>query len=151
MSGTSEHATAVPSGLAALRGLVRDCAASGVERRVLLRRADLLPPRLARPHHLRLMREALDPLLSAERARLHDLPAGRLAVAWRGPAPILLQQSLDAVQHLLGAGRIGPATAQGLVRLFDLPRDGAELLAAAGPADDAEAAPPRRRRPSDRC
>ena len=133
------------TGLAALQGLVRDCAASGVERRVLLLRIDLLPPRLARPHHLRLMRDALDPLLSAERARLHDLPMGRLAVSWRGPAAALLQQSLDAMEHLLGAGfRIGPATAQSLVRLFDLPRDGTELLAAAGHEDDADAAPPRR-------
>lgn len=132
-------------GLAALQSLVRDCAASGVERRVLLLRADLLPPRLARPHHLRLMRDALDPLLSAERARLHDLPKGRLAVSWRGPAPARLQQSLQAVEHLLGADlRIGPAAARSLVRLFDLPHDGTELLAAAG-LEDAEAAPPRRR------
>ncbi len=132
-------------GLAALQGLVRDCAASGVERCVLLLRIDLLPPRLARPHHLRLMRDALDPLLSAERARLHDLPTGRLAVSWRGPAAALLQQSREAMEHLLGTGfRIGPATAQSLVRLFNLPRDGAELLAAAGRDDDAEAAPRRR-------
>ncbi len=134
---------AVSSGLAALQGLVRDCAAAGVERRVLLLRADLLPPRLARPHHLRLMRDALDPLLSAERARLHDLPKGRLAVSWRGPAPALLQQLSDAMEHLLGAGHIGPAMARNLVRLFELPRDGTELLAAAGLKDDAEAAPHR--------
>jgi len=129
-----------PPGLAALRDLVRDCAASGVERRVLLLCTDLLPQWLAQPHHLRLMRDALDPLLSAERARLHDLPTGRLAVSWRGPAPALLQRSLDALEHLLGAGCIGPA-ARSLVRLFDLPQDGAALLAAAGHEDDAEAAP----------
>lgn len=153
MSGTGpDHseapagAPAVSFGLAALQGLVRDCSVAGVERRVLLLRADLLPPRLARPHHLGLMRDALDPLLSAERARLHELPKGRLAVSWRGPAPALLQQSLEAMEHLLGAGlRIGPAMARSLVRLFDLPRDGTELLAAAGLGDDAEAAPPRRR------
>lgn len=147
MSGrTSDRPTVLPetplpgaSGLSALRGLVRDCAASGVERRVLLLRTDLLPPRLTRPHHLRLMREALDPLLSAERACLHDLPTARLALAWRGPAAALLQQSMAALEHLLGAGlRVGPAAIQGLVRLFDLPRDGAALLAVAG---DAEAAP----------
>ena len=133
-------------GLAALQGLVRDCAAARVERRVLLLRADMLPPRLARPHHLRLMRDALDPLLSAERARLHDLPKGQLAVSWRGPAPALLRQSLETMEHLLGSGlRVGPAAARSLVRLFDLPGDGAELLTAAGIKDDAEAAPPRRR------
>ena len=144
MPGSPPDAPAGSPGLAALQTLVRDCAASGVERCVLLLRIDLLPARLARPHHLRLMRDALDPLLSAERARLHDLPAGRLAVSWRGPAPALLRQSLDAMEHLLGAGfRIGPATAQAVVRLFDLPRNGAELLAAAGHEDDTEAAPPR--------
>ncbi len=127
-------------GLAALRDLVRDCAASGVERRVLLLCTDLLPQWLTQPHHLRLMRDALDPLLSAERARLHDLPTGRLAVSWRGLAPALLQRSLDALEHLLGAGCIGPV-ARSLVRLFDLPQDGAALLAAAGHEDDAEAAP----------
>ena len=131
-------------GFAALQALVRDCAASGVQRSVLLLRIDLLPPRLARPHHLRLIRDALDPLLSAERARLHDLPTGRLAVSWRGPAPALLQQSMDAMEHLLGTGRIGPTAAQGLVRLFDLPRDGAALLAAAGREEDADAATARR-------
>lgn len=132
------------AGLAALRGLVRDCTTSGVARRVLLLRTDLLPPRLTRPHHLRLMREALDPLLSAERACLHDLPTGRLALAWRGPATALLQQVVAAMEHLLGAGfRIGPATVQSLVRLFDLPYDGAELLAAAG---EVEAEPPQRPR-----
>lgn len=131
------------AGLAALRGLVRDCAASGVERRVLLLRTDLLPPRLTRPHHLRLMREALDPLLSAERACLHDLPTARLALSWRGPATALLQQSMDAMEHLLGAGfHIGPATVQSLIRLFDLPGDGAHLLAAAG---EVEAEPTHRR------
>lgn len=141
------HATppAASAGLAALHGLVRDCTASGVERRVLLLRTDLLPPRLTRPHHLRLMRDALDPLLSAERARLHDLPTGRFAVTWRGAAPALLQQSMEAMEHLLGAGRIGPTMVQSLIRLFDLPRDGPELLIAAGFGEDAEATPPRRR------
>jgi len=83
-------------GLDALQGLVRDCVASGVGRRVLLLRTDLLPPRLTRPHHLQLVRAALEPLMTAERARTHDLPTGRLAVSWRGDAPMLLQQSLAA-------------------------------------------------------
>lgn len=131
------------AGLAALHRLVRDCATSGVERRVMLLRTDLLPPRLTRPHHLRLMREALDPLLSAERACLHDLPTARLALAWRGSATALLQQSMAAMEHLLGAGfHIGPATIRSLIRLFDLPGDGAELLAAAG---EVEAGPAHRR------
>lgn len=126
-------------GLDALRGLVRDCATAGVARRVLLVRADLLPPRLTRPHHLQFARTALEPLMAAERARTHDLPAGRVAVSWRGDAPALLQQSLGALEHLFGEGfRIGPAALQSLVRLFDLPQDGAALLAAAGLENGAE-------------
>lgn len=133
------------NGLDALQGLVGDCVASGVARRVLLLRADLLPPRLSRPHHLRLARAALDPLMTAERARAHDLPAGRLAVSWRGDVPVLLQQALGALEHLLGDGfRIGQSALHNLVRLFDLPQDGAALLTAAGQAST-EAVPRRRR------
>ncbi len=132
-------------GLDALQGLVRDCVASGVGRRVLLLRTDLLPPRLTRLHHLQLARAALEPLMTAERARTHDLPTGRLAVSWRGDAPMLLQQSLGALEHLLGDGfRVGPAALQTLIRLFDLPQDGAALLDAAGLEVGAEAAPCRR-------
>ena len=142
----SPHRSLVPigtTGLEALESLVRDCAASGVGRRVLLLRTDLLPPRLTRQHHLRLARAALDPLAGADRARTHELPTGRLAVSWRGDAPVLLQQSLGALEHLLGDGySIGPAALHSLVRLFDLPRDGAALLAAAGRLEEA----PRRRR-----
>jgi len=132
-------------GLDALQGLVRDCVASGVGRHVLLLRTDLLPPRLTRLHHLQLARAALEPLMTAERARTHDLPTGRLAVSWRGDAPMLLQQSLGALEHLLGDGfRVGPAALQTLIRLFDLPQDGAALLDAAGLEVGAEAAPCRR-------
>ncbi len=134
------------NGIRALQGLVQDCAAAGVARRVLLLRADLLPPRLTQPHHLHLVRTALDPLMTAERARAHDLPAGRLAVSWRGDAPMLLQQSLSALGRLLGDEvRTGEAALQNLVRLFDLPEDGAELLAAAGLENEAERAPHRHR------
>lgn len=133
------------AGWGAIETLVRDCAASGVGRRVLLLRTDLLPPRLARPHYLRLARAALDPLTSADRARAHDLPNGCMAVSWRGDAPVLLQQSLGALEHLLGDGfRIGPALLESVVRLFDLPVDGPALLAAAGAEDRPELS--RRRR-----
>ena len=134
-------------GLEDMHGLVRDCAASGVGRRVLLLRTDLLPPRLARPHHLRLAREALAPLMAAERARTYDLPAGRLAVSWRGSAPVLFQQATGALEHLFGGG-VGPTSVTDLVRVFDLPRDGAALLAAAGRADRAEITPSRRTVPA---
>ena len=134
------------NGLEALESLVQDCAASGVARRVLLLRADLLPVRLTRPLHLRLARAALDPLMTADRARAHDLPTGRMAVSWRGSAPVPLQQALGALDHLLGEGFQVDATAmQNLVRLFDLPQDGAALLTAAGRDDAAQLAPRRHR------
>lgn len=133
-------------GLEELHSLVRDCTVSGVERRLLLIRADLLPARLTRIHHLRLMRAALDALMTAERARMHDLPKGRLAVSWRGAAPEPLQQSLSALEHLLGDGfRIGPTALQNLIQVFELPRDGTALLAAIGFVEAADTAPRRPR------
>ena len=59
--------TAVPDaeGVAELTTLVRNCSISGVERRVLLIRTDLLPPRLSRPQHMRLANDALEPLMGA--------------------------------------------------------------------------------------
>ncbi len=144
--GTPAPAHSGTSGADTLHSLVRDCAAAGVARRVLLVRIDLLPPRLTQPHHLRLARAALDPLLTAERARTHDLPAGRLALSWRGDAPVLLQRSLAALEHLLGDEfRTGPAAQQTLVRLFNLPEDGAALLADAG-LDHAVEPTPRQQR-----
>ena len=131
-------------GLEELHSLVRDCTASGVERRVLLIRTDLMPPRLTRLHHLGLMRAALDALMTAERARMHDLPKGRLAVSWRGSASDALRQSQSALEHLLGDGfRIGPAAMQSLIQVFDLPPDGTELLAAIGFIEAADTAPRR--------
>ena len=99
-------------------------------------------------------RAALDPLTMADRARIHDLPAGRFAVSWRGPHPALLRQSMEALEHLLHDAPLDAPGMPELVRLFDLPRDGAALLQAAGTVsavvDDpavlpaaAPAAPPR--------
>ena len=60
--------TAANPVLGGLDVLVRDCVSSGVPRRALLLRMDLLPRSLSRPHHLRLARAALDPLTGADRA-----------------------------------------------------------------------------------
>lgn len=121
-----------PPGLQTLQALVRDCVVSGVARRVLLLRVDLLPPRLSRPHHLRLARAALDPLGYADRARTHDLPGGRVAVSWRGDAPALLQQTLAALGQLLQDSSQDAPPIPDLVRLYDLPRDGDALRAVIG-------------------
>ncbi len=60
----------------AVAALARESAASGTERRVLLLRLSALPEELRREHHLRLLREALYPLLRPTRARLFELPSG---------------------------------------------------------------------------
>lgn len=120
-----------PPGLLALITLVRDCSVSGVPRRVLLLRTDLLPQRLSRPHHLRLAHEALDPLDGAERSRRYALAHERAAVSWRGEAPDRLRQTLDGLEHLLVDAPLDSPALPELVRLFELPADGAALLALA--------------------
>ena len=65
----------------AVATLARESAASGMERRVLLLRLSALPDELRREHHLRLLREALHPLLRPTRARLFELPSGDMVAA----------------------------------------------------------------------
>lgn len=65
----------------AVAALARESAASGTERRVLLLRLSALPDELRREHHLRLLREALHPLLRPTRARLYELPSGDMVAA----------------------------------------------------------------------
>lgn len=138
-----------PPDLQTLTTLVRDCTISGVPRRVLLLRTDLLPPRLSRPHHLRLAEEALEPLLRADRARAYGLAHGRMAISWRGEAADRVGRAMAMLEHLLQDAPLDAPSLPELVRLFDLPRDGAALLAlAASPslieqqALDAVPAPP---------
>ena len=147
--------TAVPDaeGVAELTTLVRNCSVSGVERRVLLIRTDLLPPRLSRPQHMRLANDALEPLMGAERAQRFQLAHGRLAIGWRGEAADRLRQTLDGLGHLLLDAPLEAPTMPELARLFDLPRDGAALLALATspgqgvPAAAAAIGPAKRTRP----
>jgi hypothetical protein len=128
------------TGLAELTTLVRDCSVAGVQRRVLLLRIDLLPPRLSQPHHLRLAREALDPLVGADRARQHVLIHDRIAISWRGEAAARLNQVLEGLDHLLLDAPMAAPTMPEFARLFDLPKDGAAMLAVAGSASRATAA-----------
>ena len=122
---------AATPGLEELTALVRDCSVAGVARRVLLVRIDLLPPRLARPHHLRLAAEALEPLAGADRFRRHLLSHDRVAVSWRGEAAERVRQVLDGLALLLEDAALDAPSMPELVRLFDLPKDGAALLAVA--------------------
>lgn len=130
---------------AALVALVADCASSGVARRVLLLRADRLPPSLARPHHLRLAREALLPLEGAARAVFYDLGTDRAAVSWRSDDGAALTRSLALLAHLMTDAPPGTPPLSDLVALYDLPKAGAVLLEAVGdppPDNQPPPAPP---------
>ena len=123
----------------ALAGLLDACEAAGVERQALVLRLSRLPPELARPHHLRMARAALDPLLTADRARLFHPTATETVVVWRGDAGAALADSRRAVSYLFGDA-IG-AEAASLTEHLVLPRDATLLRRLARlPADEPEAA-----------
>ena len=135
-----------PPGLVSLAGFVRECAVAGVGRRVLLLRTDLLPPALSHPHHLQRATEALAPLRDADRAQRFELAHGRLAAAWRGEHPALLQRALAALEALLLGAPLDAPALPDLARVFDLPREGTALLAqASSPSAQARAAPAARK------
>ena len=118
-------------GFESLASLVQDTRLARVSRQALLVRLDQLPAPMQRPHHRRLAREALFPLLDADRGRLHELPAGRLAVSWRGEAASNLRRVMEALDHLLAEAPARAPRLDTLARLFRLPEDGPALLAAA--------------------
>ena len=114
-----------------LCALVRECADSGIARRALLLRLSQLPEELARPHHLRLARSALDPLSQADRARLFSLPNGDVAIVWRGEAAAALRASLEAVLLLFADEHERVPDPAGLALSFRLPGEAEALLEAA--------------------
>lgn len=125
-------------GLKSLASLVRDTRLARVPRQALLVQLDQLPAPMQRPRHRRLAREALIPLLDADRGRLHELPAGRLAVSWRGEAASNLRRAMEALDHLLAEVPAPAPRLDALARLFQLPEDGPALLAAARVGETAD-------------
>ena len=117
-------------GIESLASLVQDTQLARVSRQALLLQLDKLPASMQRPHHRRLTREALVPLLDADRGCLHELPAGRLAVSWRGEAASNLRRAMEALDHLLADAPASAPRLDALARLFQLPEDGSALLAA---------------------
>jgi len=106
----------------ALATLARECVTSGVERRALYLRLSLLPARLREPRHLRLVREALTPVLRPTRARLYELPGGDLAVLSPPPG-----EHLEDVRRSLS--RLMPEiAADTLLPMLRLPAEAARLL-----------------------
>ncbi|WP_376096388.1 hypothetical protein ACE7GA_04795 [Roseomonas sp. CCTCC AB2023176] len=116
--------TGAEGGIAELAALIRAAVASGAEREVLWLRLSRMPPGLDRPHHRRLMRDALDLPNRARRARVFHLPGGDVAVA-TAPGDSLHPAVLRALD-----GAMDPATAEDLLRLRRLPEEAAALLAA---------------------
>jgi hypothetical protein len=110
-----------------LAGVARDCEVAGIARRCLLLRLSILPHDLRKPHHLRLMCDALDPLLSADRAQRFVLPNDDIAVVWRGAAEAMLAASRHAIARMFAdAGSAMPAP-ETLWQPFDLPSDAQAL------------------------
>ncbi len=62
---------------------------------------------------------------------MHELPAGRLAVSWRGEATTSLRQVMTSLGYLLQDAPGGAPPLAVLTRLFNLPQEGRALLAAA--------------------
>ncbi len=135
---------APPLGADALYDLLEACEAAGTHRHALLLRLSCLPRDMTRPHHLRLVRGALNELLMAERAQLFRLsrdPACDLVVVWRAATDLVVRECLATLRELFSGAVLSPLPQGGqseLVELLELPRDTAVLLWAI----DAVRAPP---------
>ena len=111
-----------------LAALVRDSVAADVAREVLHLRLGSLSASLRRPHHRRLLRDALDHTLASSRTRLFDLPNGDVVAVARGPAP-----DLTAAECAL-RGSLDAALEAETVHRLRLPADAALLLTVAAGA-----------------
>ena len=114
-----------------LAALVRNCAASGTSRQVLLLYLSRLPTSLMRPHHLRLAEAALAPLLQLPRAETFRLPGPLIAVSWRGNGDGALLDVVETLEHLLADTSPARPDLTELISVFDVPECGELLLDAA--------------------
>jgi hypothetical protein len=107
-----------------LATLVRESVSADAAREVLHLRLAALAPALRRPHHRRLLRDALDTALAASRANIFDLPNGDVVAVARVPAPALEQAQAALLRSL-------DAASAAAVRRLRLPEEAAQLLSAA--------------------
>jgi hypothetical protein len=126
--------------------LLRKCELAGIERHCFVLFLSRLPADLARPHHLRLAADAIEPLSRADRAQRFVLPNGDIAMVWRGAADATVaacQRGLTDLFADLGDAAFDAATL-GLVlhlpfegdtlrRLIDASVTAAEPAGAAAP------------------
>ena len=113
-----------------LATLVHDCTRAGVGRHVLLLRLDTLAPAQLRSEQRQEARDALEGLTRADRAIVHDLPSGAMAVSWKGEADSALDEAMTGLCRVLDGGRRGPLDT--VIRLFELPQDAGPLLQITG-------------------
>lgn len=111
-----------------LAGVVQSCVTTTTERYGLILRLDLLPPSCAKPHHFRLFRAALDPLLEADRAGAFRLPSEAVVVIWRGQGGHHLDRALAAIRHLLADMPERLPDWEALAETFSLPEAADTLL-----------------------
>jgi hypothetical protein len=121
---------------AELAALVRESVAAGAGREVLHLRLASLAPALRRPHHRRLLRDALAPALGAARSRVFDLPNGDVVAVAPPPAP-----GFGAAAEALGRALEGARGAAAAVRRLSLPDSAAQILTAAAESLGLEPAP----------
>jgi hypothetical protein len=137
----SEGAGPQPTELQLLVTLIRQCALSGIGRTALLLRISRLPATLRRPHHVRLARQAVEPLRFADRARIYHLSGADIVVVWRGDATAILASATSALDRLFEGEQVLGASATW--KLFDLPSQADELLASLRPTASAPPSPSR--------
>ncbi len=114
---------------AALRQILQQSAAAGARRRAVVLHTNCLPPALARPHHLRLAREAVSPLAGADRAQMFELSRGQVAIVWRNGGDAELAQARAALGQLLAGQPVGAVPETGeLLALYELPEQVGWLL-----------------------
>ncbi len=127
----------------AFRQVLQQSARAGARRRAVVLHTNSLPQALARPHHVRLAREAVLPLAGTDRAQMFELSRGRLAIVWRRGGDAELAQARTALGHLLAGQPDGAVPEIGeLLALYDLPGQADWLLDEISGADTPFAAAP---------
>ncbi len=106
-----------------LAAFAREAVRANVTREVLHLHAAALALELRRPHHRRLLEEALGPLRAAARTRVFDLPNGDI-VAIAPPPAEPLEAAREGLLRLLDPAAVG----EGAVRSLRLPGAAARLV-----------------------
>jgi len=113
--------------LARLLTLIAETVDAETAREVLWLSLSMLPRSLAQPHHLRLARDALASLETADRMRKFSLPNADQIIVWRGAADDLVTQCEILVRHLFADEPALLPEPDRLLQRFRLPVDAARM------------------------